>query len=101
LDITIDKCSRYFSTSLYRKPSFTGLSTKFSSAISNSYRYNLILCLLDQAYKLCSTYLNFTNQIENILVKMGTPSIWLQKASKLNLILYHVLTTGHEIAQNK
>ena len=60
LDITIDKCSNNFSTSLYRKPTFTGLSTKFNSAISNSYKYNLILCLLDRAYKLCSTYLNFT-----------------------------------------
>ena len=71
LDITIDKFSNDFSTSLYRKPTFTGLFTKFNSAISNSYKYNLILYILDRAYKLCSTYLNFTNEIENIRKYFG------------------------------
>ena len=39
--------------------------------MSNSYKYNQILCLLDRAYKLSSTYLNLTNEFENIRKYFG------------------------------
>ena len=73
---------------MYRKLTFTELSTKFNSAISNSYKYNLILCLLDRAYKICSTYLNFTDEIENIrkyFGQNGYPFNMVEKCIKTKL----------------
>ena len=50
--------------------------------------YNLILYLLDQAYKLCSTYLNLTNEIENIrkyFGQNGYPFHMVEKCIKTKL----------------
>ena len=47
-----------FSTSVYRKPTFTGLTTKFSSFIPVDYKRNLILTLATRAFNICSSYLS-------------------------------------------
>ena len=56
LDILIEKHNGSFQTSTYRKPTYTGLTTKFTSFIPNSYKRNLIYTLLNRAYKICSNY---------------------------------------------
>ena len=43
LDINISRVGEGFKTSFYRKPTFTGLTTKFSSFIPISYKRNLVL----------------------------------------------------------
>ena len=52
-----------FSTNVYRKKTFTGLFSGFSSFI---YKINLIKTLLFCAYEICSTFQNF--QIKNIVI---------------------------------
>ena len=55
-----------FAPCLYRKPTFTGLTTKFHSAVSNLYKYNLIKCLVFRAFKICSTEAFFYKELDNI-----------------------------------
>jgi len=69
LDIFITKESTTqtkFTTSVYRKKTFTGLTTKFDSCIPNIYKLNLISTLFNRAYNICSTYENLHKEIENI-----------------------------------
>ena len=66
LDVQINKNNHEFSTDLYRKPTFTGLSLKYNSFITKICKTNLIKCLIDRAYKICSTYDSFSNELENI-----------------------------------
>lgn len=56
LDIDISKSNNQFSTSVYRKETFTGLGLKYDSFVPSMYKDNLILTLLNRAYKICSNY---------------------------------------------
>ena len=55
-----------FITSVYRKPSFTGLMTKFSSFIPVSYKRKLISTLVSRAYHICSNYSLFHQKLQHL-----------------------------------
>ena len=64
LDIQIKRSNSSFSTSVYQKPTFTGLFTHFHSFIPLKYKKGLILTLFDRFSKICSTYENFHLEVE-------------------------------------
>ena len=66
LDIDISRSSGKFTTSVYRKPTFTGLFTNFQSFIPLTYKRSLVSCLLHRIFNLCSSYENFHAQLEVI-----------------------------------
>ena len=66
LDVDITRSNGKFSTSVYRKPTFTGLFTNFHSFIPLAYKRSLISCLLYRIFNLCSSYENFHTQLEVI-----------------------------------
>ena len=56
LDIKITREFKSFSTSVYRKPTFSGVFTNFDSFIPLSYKTGLIWSLLYRAFSLCSSF---------------------------------------------
>ena len=46
-------------TSIYRKPTFSGLYMKWDSFVPKSYKKGLVNCLVFRAWKLCSSYVLF------------------------------------------
>lgn len=66
LDIKVNNCNGGFSTSVYRKPTFTGLTTKFSSFIPVAYKRNLVLTLVTRAYHICSSYFSLHSELQFI-----------------------------------
>ena len=64
LDIEITRSNGRFSTSVYRKPTFTGLFTNFHSFVPLAYKRSLVCCLLHRNFHLCSSYENFHAQLE-------------------------------------
>ena len=66
LDFKIVRENNKFATSVYRKPTFSGVFTNFESFIPNSYKYDLIFTLLQRAFKLCSNFELFHQEIENL-----------------------------------
>ena len=46
LDVTINRIDDQFSTSVYRKPTFTGLGLRFDSFTPRSFKINRISCLI-------------------------------------------------------
>ena len=54
LDIEISRSNGKFSTSVLRKPTFTGLFTHFHSFIPLAYKRSLVFCLLHRIFNLCS-----------------------------------------------
>ena len=91
LDVLVTKNFDSFSTDLYRKPTNTGLGMKFHSEVMNKYKFNLIHCLVDRAYKICSSNKTFFAEIENLknfFFKNGFPLHTIEKNinSKLNSI---------------
>ena len=53
-------------TSVYRKPTFTGVFTNFQSFIPDIYKRGLIETLLHRSFRLCSNYENFHWEIETL-----------------------------------
>ena len=63
LDVEITHSYGKFSTSVYRKPTFTGLFTNFHS-FTPAYKRSLVSCLLQRIFNICSSYKNFHIQLE-------------------------------------
>ena len=54
LDVLVHKEDTAFLTSVYRKPTFTGLYTRFDSFSARKQKLSLIKCLIDRTYKISS-----------------------------------------------
>lgn len=67
LDINISRDNNYFTTSVYRKPTYTGLTTKFSSYIPIKYKSNLVSILIYRAFKISKNYHIFHQEVEFII----------------------------------
>ncbi|XP_069983548.1 uncharacterized protein [Penaeus vannamei] len=66
LDIDISRDMNSFVSSVYRKPTYTGLTTKFNSYIPIKYKGNLISTLIFRAFKISNDYFIFIKEIDFI-----------------------------------
>ena len=66
LDIKISRENNKFVTSVYCKPTFSGVFTNFESFIPDIYKRGLIETLLHRSFRLCSNYENFLREIETL-----------------------------------
>ena len=85
LDIKITRELNSFSTSVYRKPTFSGVFTNFDSFIPLSYKTGLIWSLLYRAFSLCSTFELFHQEIlklKDIFKRNGYPISFIDKCVK-------------------
>ena len=71
LDIKIKRDSPKFTTSIYRKPTFTGLMSKFYDFAPSEYKENLISTLVCRAFRISSNYFSFHNEIDHIKRNFG------------------------------
>ena len=82
LDVLITKTSNGIETTVYKKPTFSGLYTKWDSYTPTKYKRNLINNLLHGAHQICSSstllHKEF-NQISLVLEKNGYPKNFLNK----------------------
>ena len=65
-DIKISRENKKFVTSVYRKPTFTGVFTNFASFIPDIYKRGLIETLLHRSFRLYSNDENFHWEIETL-----------------------------------
>ena len=83
-----------FKTSVYRKPTFTGLLTNFKSFIPSSYKVALIKTLIHRIYHICSSWKIFHQnilEIEHILRKNSYPQKLIER--EINKYLTNKLKT--------
>jgi hypothetical protein len=77
LDTVIERGpNNKFKSSVYRKPTFSGLGISFFSFSSYRFKINSIQTLLFRAYTICSTYASLHNEFEflrNFFTKNGFP----------------------------
>ena len=53
LDTSVTRNSSNFTTSIYHKPTFTGVYLNWTSLTSRKYKLSLIYCLCDRIWKIC------------------------------------------------
>ena len=77
LDMNITRQNNQLKTSVYRKPTFSGVFTHYESYIDQSYKRSLIITLLSRCYSICSDYTLFhldVEKLKEILKKNSYPS---------------------------
>ena len=82
LDVLITKTSNGIEKIVYKKPTFSGLYTKWDSYTPTKYKCNLINNLLHRAHQICSSFTLLHkefNQISLVLEKNGYPKNFLNK----------------------
>ena len=63
LDIEISRDKNQFLTSVYRKPTFSGVFPHFDSFIPMGYKFNLVSTLIFRCYSFCSSMELFVIEI--------------------------------------
>ena len=82
LDVHVNRRQSGFITTIYRKPTFTGVYLHWKSLTALIYKINLIKCLLDRAWKICSNHELFHQEIlhlKEVLRKNDYPSSVIDK----------------------
>ena len=75
LDVLVERSASSFTTSIYRKPTFTGQYTRWDSFSSTRYKIGLINVLVSRAKRICSNSKFHTemDKIAGILSENGYP----------------------------
>ena len=63
LDVKICRENNKLTTSVYRKPTFSGVFTNFKSFIPTVYNFGLVYTLLHSCFNINSSYEKFHNEI--------------------------------------
>ena len=66
LDVLITRDEGTFSTSLYKKPTFSGLYLNFKSFVPDVYKKGLIFCLVFRIYSICSDWARIHDEINKL-----------------------------------
>ena len=88
LDVLITRSAGSFYTSLYRKPTFSGLYTHYEAFMPSSYKKGLIYTLLHRAFTLCSSWDAFHEEVTYLrqtFLKNAYPGYFIDKCTKLFL----------------
>ena len=104
LDVLVHKENSNFTTDLYRKPTHTGLGMKYDSAVSYNYKVNLIGCLFDRAFKICSSYHSLHIEMEKLkkyFTQNGFPIKLVENQIRLKLNNVHTPKPKVHLANKK
>ena len=88
LDVLITRVGSSFNTSVYRKPTFSGLYSHYESFMPRSYKAGLLYTLLHRAFILCSTWESFHEEVctlRHTFLKNAYPGFFIDKAIKFFL----------------
>ena len=104
LDVLISREGHSLITSLYRKPTFSGLYTNFNSYISDRYKTGLIYCLLFRIFTLTVDWVKFHEEVKflsDTFRKNQYPQFFIDRCIKLFLNRKMSSDTGAEIEKEK
>ena len=66
LDVHILKTNTNIETKIFRKPTYSGLHTKWDSYVPQKYKKNLVSTLLYRAFNICNNYKLIHQEFQNI-----------------------------------
>ena len=100
LDFLFTRKEGKLASSVYRKPSFTGVYTNFNSLIPQTYKLGLVYTLMHRIYNICSNYeliIGEINKLKTILKCNNYPSNVIDKCiyifrNKINIVKKEVAT---------
>ena len=79
-----------YATTVYGKPTFSGVYTHFDSFLPTTYKFSMIYTLVFRCFSICSNWTNFHNELvflKDIFFKNGYPISFIDKFFKTFLDL--------------
>jgi len=104
LDVLVSRVSNQLVTSLYRKPTFSGLYTNFNSYISEKYKTGLIYCLLFRVFSLTVDWAKFHEEVKYLSVifrKNQYPQHFFDRCIKIFLNRKMIPDTVEKVEKEK
>ena len=104
LDILIKKTDNEIDTSIYRKPTYTGLGINYLSSCYENFKMNAFNTMFYRAFRLTSSYENFHNEIkflERFFLENGFMMSIFSKSYEISLIRSSVHTLRNKAPINK
>ena len=101
LDTSVTHNENIIHTSVFRKPTFTGLMLNYNSNAPVTWKKALITCLISRAYDLCSSWSSFHKEISflrNLFLKNDFPSSLFE--SRLGSFLSSKMSVQHTQSHN-
>ena len=92
LDIEIICEYKTFTTSVYRKPTFSGVYTHFDSFLPSTYKFGTVCTLAYRCLRICSSSTKLRNELlslKTFFLKNGYPENYMNKCFK-KLITYNL-----------
>ena len=91
LDVQISREDKTFTTSVYRKPTFSGVYTHFDSFLPSTYKSGTVYTLAYRCLSICSSWTKLHNELvclKEIFLKNGYPEDFINKCFKKLWITY-------------
>ena len=88
LDLLISRNKECFTTTVYHKPTFSGVYSNFNSFIADEYKHGLIFTLLFWIFSIVSDFSKFheeVNYLKDVLKKNSFPTNLVDKCIKMFL----------------
>ena len=85
LDVEVSREGNKFATTVYRKPTFSGVYTHFDSFLPTTYKFSMIYTLVFRYCSICFNLANFHNELaflKDIVLKNGYPIPFIDKCCK-------------------
>ena len=85
LDVEVSRERNKFATTVYRKPTFSGVYTHFDSFLPTKYKFSMIYTFVFRCFSICSNWTNFHDELvflKDIFLKNGYPISFIDKCFK-------------------
>ena len=93
LDIEIIREKDKFTTTIYRKPTLSGIYSNFKSFLPSGYKFGMIYILVYKCFRICSNWTQFHTELTflgGIFQKNGYPVNFINKCFKKFLNNIHL-----------
>ena len=85
LDIEVSREKGKFVTTVYRKPTFSGVYTHFESFLPTIYKFGMVYTLAYRCFKICSDWTKFHEELsflKQVFLKNGYPLSFIDNCFK-------------------
>ena len=94
LDIAIIREDKTYTTSVYRKPTFSGVYTHFDSFLPSTYKFGTVYTLTYRCFRICSSWTKLHNELvclKETFLKNDYPKYFINKCFKKFMDNIHVV----------
>ena len=104
LDIEVIREQDKFTTTVYRKPTFSGVYSNFESFLPSVYKFGMAYTSVYRCFRICSNWTQFHNELiflKGIFRKNGYPENFIDKCFKKFLNNVHLVKENVPTVEKK